>query len=77
MDWKEWYSVNLPEIDSQHKALVDGVSRIEKAVEGKLHWVAVHSAIGQLLLLTRTHYVPGPLMAWQYASRHPLHDLSD
>ena len=53
MEWKEEYSIQLPEIDREHQNLVDCVTEIESAFSRR---EAVQPAIAKLVYLTRTHF---------------------
>ncbi len=51
MDWKEEYAV-LPEIDREHRVLVDCVSEIEQAGDAQ----GQRAALAKLVYQTRSHF---------------------
>ncbi|MBI4292833.1 MAG: hemerythrin family protein [Betaproteobacteria bacterium] len=56
MEWKEEFSVGIPEIDKQHRVLIDCISDLEQAVGTQQRWSAVHSTIGRLTQYTQVHF---------------------
>jgi hemerythrin len=56
MEWKEQYSLQIPEIDSEHHALVDYVTGVEEVVAKGEEWSAVCSAIERLASFAITHF---------------------
>ena len=56
MEWKEDYSVQIPEIDKEHQILADCVTELQEAVANGQGWSTVHSAVGRLLFFARTHF---------------------
>ncbi len=57
MQWKDDYSLQIPEIDKEHQILADCITEIEEAVSAGERWLVVHSAIGKLIYLARTHFI--------------------
>jgi len=55
MEWKEEYSVQIPEIDREHRILLEYVTGVEEAVAGGEISAAL-AAIGRLLSFTVTHF---------------------
>ncbi len=53
MEWKEEYSVQIPEIDREHRILLDYVTGVEQAIKGRKPAL---DAIGQLLSFAVTHF---------------------
>jgi len=56
VDWKEEYSVGIPEIDAQHQTLAECIALVETAVTTQQRWSAVHSALGRLADFARIHF---------------------
>ncbi len=54
MEWKEEYSVQIPEIDREHRILLDYVTGVEEALDGG--GSPVPHAIGRLLSFAVTHF---------------------
>ena len=56
MEWKEAFSLGIPEIDKEHQVLTQCVTDIENAVTKGERWDAVHAAIDRLILCIRIHF---------------------
>ena len=56
MEWKEEYSVQIPEIDTEHHILLDYVTRIENAIANGEEWSNVCSEIERLASFAITHF---------------------
>ena len=59
MNWKDEFSVGIPEIDQQHMVIVECIALVEQAVAErteKARWSAVHSAVGRLADYVRIHF---------------------
>ena len=59
MKWQEAFSVGIPEIDEQHKALVDCITLVEEAIalpRDRRGWSAVHALLGRLSDYVRIHF---------------------
>ena len=56
MEWKQEFSVHVPAIDEDHRALADSVTAIERAVARSETRSAAHSAIEQFVALARGHF---------------------
>ena len=46
MKWKDEYAIGIPELDNQHKTLIEFLTDFEQACEGKAHRNTVHPPIG-------------------------------
>ncbi len=51
MNWKEQFSVGIPEIDNEHKNLVQGVGDVAKAQTQR----ELHAAMDRLIFCIRVH----------------------
>jgi hemerythrin len=56
MEWKEEYSVGIPEIDNQHKQLLQNFSEIEESIRLNKRWSDIHYAIVKLIQTARMHF---------------------
>lgn len=45
MEWKADYATGIPEIDLQHKTLLQFITAFEQAVAGEMHWNTVQPLI--------------------------------
>ncbi len=55
MEWKEEYSVHIPEIDREHRILLDYVTGVEDALAGRTR-EPPPAAIGRLASFALTHF---------------------
>ena len=53
MEWRQEFSVQVPEIDKDHQILVDCVTEIERSLS---NGGSQHSEIAKLIYLSRTHF---------------------
>lgn len=56
MQWKEEHAIGIPEIDNQHKTLLEFITEFEAAVEGKVHWNTVQPLIVRAREFVRFHF---------------------
>lgn len=56
MEWKDEFSVGIPEIDAQHQTLAGCIALLEDAVTSQQRWLAVHSALVRLSDFVRIHF---------------------
>lgn len=56
MEWIEEFSVGIPEIDAQHRNIVDCITMVEQAVGSESRWSAVHSALVVLNKYVNIHF---------------------
>ena len=56
MEWKEAFSLGIPEIDEEHQVLTQCVTDIENAVTKGERWDEVHAAIDRLIFCIRAHF---------------------
>lgn len=56
MEWKDEYSVGIPEIDSEHRIMAEYVTGVERAVANNEVGLAIGSAIGRLASFTVAHF---------------------
>ena len=55
-EWVDGYSVNVAEIDQQHRHMVDGVNRLFQAMAARSGREALSAAIAELIDCTREHF---------------------
>ena len=56
MQWKDEYAVGIPELDNQHKTLIEYLTDFELAFEGQSHWNTVHPLIVRARGFVRFHF---------------------
>ena len=56
MQWKEEYSIGIPEIDADHRRLADCLTEIEQAVAEGGRGAIVHFALAQLISISSVHF---------------------
>ena len=56
MEWKEAYSLQIPEIDKEHQIMVEYVTVVERAIANGEPASAVEAAIGRLASFAVTHF---------------------
>lgn len=56
MEWKDEFSVGIPEIDAQHQTLAGCIALVQDAVKSQQRWSAAHSALVQLADFVRIHF---------------------
>ncbi len=56
MQWRDAFSVGIPEIDAQHKILVQCINDLQAAVAGNERWSLVHATLVRLGDYTRIHF---------------------
>ncbi|HEY5292574.1 MAG TPA: bacteriohemerythrin [Burkholderiales bacterium] len=56
MKWKDEYAIGIPELDNQHKTLIEFLTDFEQAFEGKAHWNTVHPLIVRARGFVRFHF---------------------
>jgi hemerythrin len=54
--WEDTYSVHIPEIDAQHKALFEFIERLDNAIREKRGSVACQAILAELVDYTRIHF---------------------
>ena len=57
MEWKEEFSVGIPEIDGQHRELIDCIALIEEGMASLAPQWAVDAAMERLADYIRIHFV--------------------
>lgn len=87
MKWSKEYTLGVKRIDSEHDALLRGISNIEQAIEGRLESYLVLHAIGELRRIAASHFESEESMmracgyaqydAHQRAHRHFLAKLEE
>jgi len=56
LQWEDKYSVNIPEVDSQHKVLFKLIERLDNAIREKRGSAACQGILGELVDYTRIHF---------------------
>ena len=56
MEWREEYSIGIPEIDEEHKVLLVCIARLEDAKDDKQSDLAVYFVLGELEDYVRVHF---------------------
>jgi hemerythrin len=56
LTWSDEFSVDIQEIDEQHKRLVDLINRLYDALASKEQGSAVHAVLDELVDYTRIHF---------------------
>lgn len=56
VEWKESYSVGLPEIDQQHRILIDIINRLHDAMRTGSTHAKIVRVVKELLEYTNTHF---------------------
>jgi hemerythrin len=56
MEWKDEYAIGIPELDNQHKTLIEILTDFELAFEGKAHWNTVHPLVVRARGFMRFHF---------------------
>jgi hemerythrin len=56
MDWGAEFSIGIPEIDRQHRAIVDCIGLLQDAVTAGERWSTVNGALGRLSDCVRNHF---------------------
>ena len=56
LKWEDKYSVNIPEIDAQHKVLFQLIERLDMAIREKRGSAACQGILGELVDYTRIHF---------------------
>jgi hemerythrin-like metal-binding protein len=56
MEWKQEYSVQIPEIDKEHQIMLDYMNAIERTIARNEPSSAVESAIGRLASFAVAHF---------------------
>lgn len=56
MQWKDEYAIGIPELDNQHKTLIEYLTDFELAFAGRAHWNSVHPLIVRARGFARFHF---------------------
>ena len=56
LQWDEKYSVEIPEVDSQHKMLFELIERLDSAIREKRGSSACDAILAELVAYTRIHF---------------------
>ena len=56
MEWKDEYAIGIPELDNQHKTLIEYLTDFELAFDGKAHWNTVHPLMLRARGFVRFHF---------------------
>jgi hemerythrin len=56
MQWKDDYAIGIPELDNQHKTLIEFLTDFELAFAGNAHWNTVHPLIARTRAFVKFHF---------------------
>ena len=56
LNWSEEFSINVAEIDAQHKKLLEHVNNLHAAVEAKIDKTDLRQMLVSLVEFTRLHF---------------------
>lgn len=56
MQWKDEYAIGIPELDDQHKTLIEFLTDFELAFEGNAHWNTVQPLIVRTRAFVKFHF---------------------
>ena len=56
MQWKDEYAIGIPELDNQHKTLIEFLTDFELAFAGNAHWNTVHPLIVRTRAFVKFHF---------------------
>jgi len=56
MEWKDDYAIGIPELDNQHKTLIEFLTDFELTFDGKTHWNTVHPLMVRARQFVRFHF---------------------
>ena len=56
MEWRSEYSIGIPEIDQQHRQLLECIARLEGAADARQRELAVYFVLEQLNDYVRVHF---------------------
>jgi len=56
MQWKDEYAIGIPELDNQHKTLIEILTDFELAFAGRAHWNTVHPLVVRARAFVRFHF---------------------
>jgi hemerythrin len=56
MQWNDDYAIGIPELDNQHKTLIEFLTNFELAFDGNAHWNTVHPLIVRARAFVKFHF---------------------
>jgi hemerythrin len=56
MQWNDEYATGIPEIDKQHRTLLEFITEFEDAFAGKMHWNAVQPLVVRARDFLKFHF---------------------
>jgi len=77
--WKDYYSVNDPSLDAEHRQIIEGINEMYNALESPAPDVATKRVLDRLVRYTHTHFdheekVLKEVGYWDFEAHKALHD---
>ena len=77
--WKDYYSVNDPSLDSEHRQIIESINEMYNALEDPAPDVATKRVLDRLVRYTHTHFdheekIMKEAGYWDFEAHKALHD---
>lgn len=77
--WKDYYSVNDPSLDAEHRQVIESINEMYNALEGPAPDVATKRVLDRLVRYTHTHFDHEENLMkeagyWDFEAHKALHD---
>ena len=73
LNWSEEFSINVAEIDAQHKKLLEHVNNLHAAVEAKIDKTDLRQMLVSLVEFTRLHFSTEEKLMKKHGLEHATH----